>query len=268
LSDALRSGERLADVTQRLRVAGSVFAEDEAQLLLDSVPDAELEAAVRRRTAGEPLEYILGWAEFCGLRIRVVPGVFVPRRRTEFLVQRAADLLTPHRHPLAIDICCGSGAIGAALAERTPSVSLFATDIDPRAVACARENIGDRGRVVTGDLFGGLPGVLRGRVDLIVANAPYVPTAEIALMPREARLHETRATFDGGADGLDLQRRISATAPGWLADGGHLLIETSERQAERTADIVARAGLEARIDFADDDGTTIVTGQATRPDRG
>lgn len=217
---------------------------------------------------GEPLEYILGWAEFCGLRIRVAPGVFVPRRRTEFLVQRAAELLRPHRHPLAVDVCCGTGAIGTTLAERTPALSLFATDIDPRAAECARENLRGRGTVVIGDLFDSLPADLRGRVDLIVANAPYVPTAEIALMPREARLHETRATLDGGDDGLDLHRRISAAAPGWLATGGYLLIETSERQAERTADIVANAGLKARIERADDLDATIVSGTATQPNRG
>jgi release factor glutamine methyltransferase len=251
----------VADLTARLRTAGSVFAEDEARLLLDSADTAaELEAAVRRRITGEPLEYILGWAQFCGLQIRVTPGVFVPRRRTEFLVQCAADLLTPHRHPLAVDVCCGSGAIGAALLERTPALSLYATDIDPRAAGCARENLGVHGMVATGDLFDPLPTDLRGRVDVIVANAPYVPTAEISLMPREARLHETRATLDGGSDGLDLHRRISADAPGWLAAGGQLLTETSERQAERTAAILASAGFEVQVEHSVEFDATIVTG--------
>ena len=215
---------------------------------------------VRRRIAGEPLEYILGWAEFCGLRIRVRPGVFVPRRRTEFLVTRAAHLATQHRHPLLLDMCCGSGAIGTALATRLRDVQLYATDIDPTAVDCARENVGPRGTVTLGDLFAPLPADLHGRVDLIVANAPYVPTAEIALMPREARLHETRATLDGGGDGLNLHRRISAEAPAWLALGGSLLIETSERQAARTADIMVQADLVSSIERSDEFDATVVVG--------
>lgn len=248
-------------IADRLRNTGSVFAEDEARLLLEATTNlAELEMLVRRRVAGEPLEYILGWAEFCGVRIRVRPGVFVPRRRTEFLVARAADLATARRHPLLLDMCCGSGAIGTALAARIPDLQLHATDIDPTAVGCARENLGERGTVTLGDLFAPLPAELRGNVDVIVANAPYVPTTEISLMPREARLHENRATLDGGGDGLDLHRRISAEAPAWLSPGGSLLIETSEHQAERTADIMGKTGLVTRIECSAEFDATVVIG--------
>jgi release factor glutamine methyltransferase len=259
LSGSVTTGGAIDAIADRLRSAGSVYAEDETRLLVEAAHDAaDLDDLVRRRVDGEPLEYIVGWAEFCGLRIRVQPGVFVPRRRTEFLVQRAADLATRRRHPLVIDLCCGSGAIGAALATRVHDIELYATDIDATAVACARDNLHGRGTVTVGDLFAPVPANLCGRVDVVVANAPYVPTAEIRLMPREARLHETLATLDGGSDGLDLHRRISAQAPEWLTPGGHLLIESSEHQAERTAEMVTNAGLDARIERSED--ATIVIG--------
>lgn len=253
------SGVPLDELIARLRAAGCVFAEDEAALLLDAATDAPgLNALVARRTAGEPLEYILGWAEFCGLRIRVEPGVFVPRRRTAFLVERAIALGADWEHPVVVDLCCGSGAIGAALSDRLPLVDVIATDIDPVAVRCARTNL--PGQVLLGDLYDALPDSLHGGVDLIVANAPYVPTGRIDTMPREARLHETLATLDGGHDGLDLHRRIADGASAWLNARGSLLIETSEDQADRTADIVGRAGLCAIVAHSEEFDATIVTG--------
>jgi release factor glutamine methyltransferase len=250
-------------VVDRLRAAGCVFAEDEAALLMAAADSpAELAALVGRRVAGTPLELVLGWAEFCGLRIAVAPGVFVPRRRTEFLVEQAAALAPPH--PVVVDLCCGTGAVGVALAARLPGVQLYATDIDPDAVRCARRNVpAGIGQVLAGDLDAPLPAPLRGRVDVLVANAPYVPTGAIATMPPEARDHEARAALDGGADGLDVQRRVAAAAPRWLAPGGALLIETSERQAPGTAAAVTAAGLEARVARSEElDGTVVV---GTRP---
>lgn len=247
------------DPAARLRAAGCVFAEEEAELLLEAAPDAVgLDALVARRTAGEPLEYILGWAEFCGLRVRVEPRVFVPRRRTEFLVVLAAALAAEAEHPIVVDLCCGSGAIGAALSDRVRSIDLYAADIDPDAVRCARTNI--PGQAFGGDLYDALPRGLRGVVDLIVANAPYVPTGYIDTMPREARLHEALATLDGGRDGLDLHRRIAQEASAWLRPGGRVLIETSEGQAGRTAEIIARAGLHATVEHSDAFDATVVTG--------
>lgn len=236
-----------------------MFAEDEAGLLLEGATDAAvLETLVARRTAGEPLEYILGWAEFCGLRIRVIPGVFVPRRRTAFLVELATALAADREHPVVLDLCCGSGAIGAALTDRLPAIDLYAADIDPVAVRCARTNV--RGRVSEGDLYEAVPDFLRGRVDLIVVNAPYVPSGHIDTMPREARLHEARATLDGGRDGLDFHRRVAAEASVWLRQGGHLLIEASEDQADRTARIVAGGGLDPVVAHSDEFDATVVTG--------
>jgi release factor glutamine methyltransferase len=249
-----------ADVVERLRTAGCVFAEEEAALLVAAAGSpAELAGLLDRRTAGEPLEHLLGWAEFCGLRISVRPGVFVPRRRTEFLVRRAAGLVRPGS--VVLDLCCGSGAVGAALLAREPRLALSAVDIDPAAVACARENLSARGGLVyTGDLFAPLPRALLGRVDMIVANAPYVPTAAIERMPREARLHETRIALNGGPDGLAVQRRLIADAPPWLAPGGHLLVETSAGQAEETAALVAQRGLTAGVARSTALDATVVMG--------
>jgi release factor glutamine methyltransferase len=193
-------------VVARLRAAGCVYAEEEAALLLaEAAGPEQLAALVSRRIVGEPLEQVLGWAEFCGLRIAVDPGVFVPRRRTEFLVDRAVAL-APDR-PVVVDLCCGSGALGAAVAAARPGAELHAVDIDPAAVGCARRNVGPAGgRVHQGDLYTPLPAALRERVDVLLANVPYVPSGEIPLMPAEARLHEARLALDGGADGLDLLR--------------------------------------------------------------
>ena len=218
-------------VVARLRAAGCVFAEDEARLLSEAAHDQpELEAMVGKRVAGLPMEHIVGWAEFCGLRVAMDQGVFVPRRRTEFLISQAAAL-TP-AGAVAADLCCGSGAMGLALAAAADVSELHAADIDEVAVRCARRNLEPAGGVVyAGDLFGALPERLRGRIDTLIANVPYVPSGEIALLPAEARLHEARVALDGGGDGLDVLRRVVAGAPQWLAPGGHLLIETSERQA-------------------------------------
>ncbi|NYE93927.1 release factor glutamine methyltransferase [Psychromicrobium silvestre] len=256
-----------AQITDRLRAAGCVFAEEEADLLLSTSQDlAELEELVRRRAEGFPLEYLLGWAEFCGLRIAVTPGVFVPRRRTEFLAAQAIELAQRAETAVLLDLCCGAGAVAAAVAAALPGVELYAADIDPEAVGCARRNLSDPGngtvtRVFEGDLFAPLPDSLAGRINVIAVNAPYVPTEEIALMPPEARLYEARAALDGGTDGLQVQRRIAAEASRWLAPEGHLLIETSERQAPQTAEIFAARGLKPQILESEEFYATVVIGK-------
>jgi release factor glutamine methyltransferase len=254
----------LGDVTARLRAAGCVFAEDEARLLLAAAATpAELAALVARRVGGEPLEQVLGWAEFGGLRIAVEPGVFVPRRRTELLVREAVAAAAAGR-PVVVDLCCGTGAVGVAVARALGDAELHAADLDPAAVRCARRNLAPLGGAVhRGDLYAALPAGLRGRVDLLLANAPYVPTAAVALMPPEARDHEPRRALDGGADGLDVQRRVIAGAPAWLAPDGVLLVETSAGQAAGTADAMAAAGLAARtVRDADLDATVVVAMRA------
>jgi release factor glutamine methyltransferase len=241
----------------RLRAAGCVFAEDEARMLVETASSAvELERMVASRIGGEPLEAVLGWVAFDGLRLAVEPGVFVPRRRTELLVRCAADLGLAGS--TVVDLCCGLGAVGAALLAREPRIDLYAADIDPAAVRNARRNL-DPARVFEGDLYAPLPGRLRERVDVIVANAPYVPTDAIATMPREARLFEAFVALDGGSDGLDLHRRIAAAATEWLAPAGRLLIESSARQAPLTAALLERAGLAAHVVHDDElDGTVVI----------
>jgi release factor glutamine methyltransferase len=248
-------------ITARLRAAGSVFAEEEAGLLLAApVSPLELAAMVERRVAGFPLEHILGWVEFCGLRVAVGPGVFVPRRRTELLAREAIARTAPGA--VVLDLCCGSGALGAAVAAAVDGVELYASDIEPAAVECARRNLGSA-RVVEGDLFEALPSAIRGRIDVLLCNTPYVPSGEIRMLPPEARDHEPLVTLDGGADGLDVQRRVAAEAMTWLAPGGHVLVEASEDQAPETAAVFARNGLIARIVHSDEYFATVVIG--TRP---
>ncbi|HEY3958752.1 MAG TPA: putative protein N(5)-glutamine methyltransferase [Streptosporangiaceae bacterium] len=256
------------DIVARLRAAGCVFAEDEARLLTAAArTPADLAAMVDRRAAGLPLEQVLGWAEFCGLRITVAPGVFVPRRRTEFLARQAIALARRDARPgvpVIVDLCCGSGAVGAALAAALGPVELHAADIDPAAVRCARANVATAGgHVYQGDLYAPLPAALRGRVRILVANVPYVPSAEVGLLPAEARIHEPRAALDGGADGLDVLRRVTTAAPRWLAAGGHLLVEASQRQAVQAAAELTRAGLAARVDVSAEFRTAVVTGTRT-----
>lgn len=256
-----------AYITHELRLAGCVFAEAEAELIIATAHTRQaLYAMVQQRVSGLPLEHILGSAEFCGLQVGVTHGVFVPRRRTEWLVHEAAQCA--HRDSVVVDLCCGCGAIGAALVATLGSVrELHAVDLDATAVACARHNLEavPFATVHLGDLFAALPERLRGHVDVVVANAPYVPTAEIDLLPPEARLHEPRAALDGGPDGLDVHRRVIADSVGWLAPGGHVLVETSRTQADRAVELFVRAGLAPDVSLRDESSATVVSGTLGDP---
>ncbi|MEU8932281.1 putative protein N(5)-glutamine methyltransferase [Streptomyces sp. NPDC048409] len=249
-----------AAVVSALRAAGCVFAEDEADLILATArTPGELAGMVDRRSAGQPLEHVLGWAGFHGLRVLVEPGVFVPRRRTEFLVDQA--LAQAPDATVVVDLCCGSGAVGAALAAALGNAELHAADIEPAAVDCARRNLAPYGgNAHLGDLFDALPAALRGRVGILAANVPYVPSGEVALLPAEARDHEPLAALDGGGDGLDVLRRVAAGAPEWLAPGGCVLVETSERQADAAVRAFAAAGLTARLAVSEELYANVVIG--------
>ncbi len=254
-----------AVVVARLRRAGCVFAEDEAALLLEAARSGgELESLLARRVAGEPLEHVLGWVEFCGLRVPIAPGVFIPRQRTAFLVETAAALTAPGA--TVVDLCCGCGAIALALRERVPGLDLYACDLDPVAVRCASESLGAHAAVFAGDLFDALPGRIRGRIDTIAANVPYVPTSALPLMPVESREHEDRIALYGGEDGLDLLRRVAAGARTWLRPGGVVVSEVGRDQASAAVAALAVAGLAGRWVRSREHETTLVVG--TRPPLG
>jgi release factor glutamine methyltransferase len=242
------------EIVLRLRAAGCVFAEDEAMLLVETATgDEELERMIALRVSGIPLEHVLGWVEFAGRRYRIGPGVFVPRPRTEFLVAAAARIAEPGG--VVLDLCCGSGAVGAALVAAIGASELHSSDADPVAVECARHNVPN---VYLGDLYEPLPDRLKGHVDTLVVIAPYVPTDAIALLPHEARDFEPLATLDGGLDGLDILRRILNEARDWLAPGGILTTEVSAHQVPALMALVAGAGLEPSVMRDEDDDATVV----------
>ncbi|WP_087508941.1 putative protein N(5)-glutamine methyltransferase [Cellulomonas iranensis] len=243
----------------RLRAAGCVFAEDEAALLTGAATGDDLERLVARRVAGEPLETVLGWVAFGGLRLHVGPGVFVPRRRTELLARTAVALArAAGPAPVVVEACCGVAPVSSVVARDVPGAVLHAADLDPVAVGWAARNLAGRGAAWTGDLLDPVPADLRGRVAVLVANAPYVPHDAVATMPPEAREHEPHVALDGGPDGVDVQRRLLAAAPAWVRPGGHVLVETSRAQAALTR-AACPPGWPVEVLRSDDvDGTVVV----------
>jgi release factor glutamine methyltransferase len=275
------------ELVARLRAAGCVFAEDEASILTEAADGdaARLEELVAARVGGLPLEHLVGWAELDGRRWRVAPGVFVPRQRSELLVREAAARAVAGADAgtvLLVDLCCGCGALGGAVAARLLAtghdVEIHAADVDPVAVTCAHDNLkaladdggpaagGLAAHTYTGDLADPLPAEVWGRVDVLVANAPYVPTAAISMMPPEAREHEPHAALDGGDDGLEILRRVIDLAPKLLRPGGYLLIETSEGQVGAAVGHMSAAGLAPTVLSDEELGATALT--ATLPRRG
>lgn len=251
-------------VVARLRAAGCVWAEDEAALLEEEAGTAaDLEVLLARRVAGEPLETVLGWAGFLGRRLVVARGVFVPRRRTELLArttlaQVAARSGTPRPGRLVVvEMCCGVAPVAACL--EALAVEVHAADTSAVALECAARNV-PTAALHAGDLYAALPEGLRGRVDVLAANAPYVPSDRIATMPPEARDHEPAVALDGGRDGADLHRRLAAGAADWLAPGGVLIIETSAAQAHLTTGAMAAVGLATEVRVDDEVGGCVALG--------
>lgn len=247
-----------------LRAAGCVFAEEEAQMMIsEAKSETELASMIEKRNNGVPLEQILGWAEFCGHRVAIEPEVFIPRYKTEFLVSQAIALCKPDS--IVLDLCCGSGALGLAIISSMPTIQLFASDVDPVAVHCARQNLAPYGATVfEGDLFDPIPQNLKGKINILLANAPYVPTQAIDLMPREARLYESRVSLDGGMDGLDIHRRIAASATEWLTPGGYLLIETGKGQSSIARNFLNTYGMNSWIAYSEDHDATVVIGTKSK----
>ncbi len=251
--------EQQDPLVSRLRAAGCVFAEDEArQLRHAGLTPGELEAVVARRVAGEPLEHLLGQVFFAGLTLRVAPGVFVPRRRTETLAHEAARLLAAG--DVMVELCCGCGPVAAVVAAGVPGVEVHACDLDPVALRCARANLPAQARVHAGDLYAALPATLRHRVRVIAANAPYVPTSALPLMPPEARRYEPRAALDGGPQGTSVLGRVVAGAGEWLARDGLLLVESGREQAPVVSAFMERRDLTVRTVHDDVRGATVVIG--------
>lgn len=266
-SDCHRLRMRVDVAASRLAGAGCVYAAEEASLLAEAActPD-HLDAMVARRAAGVPLEHVLGWTDFCGIRLAVDDGVFVPRPRSGFVVEEAASLARClsgfDRTAILVDLCCGVGAIGAAVATEVPSIELHAADLDPRAVACAERNLRALGgRVHQGDLFSALPRRLRRLVDVVVTSPPYVPTSELRLLPAEARDFESPAALDGGDDGLALVRRIARDARHWLSSQGCLAVEVGESQVEAATDLLEGLGYPTRAVTSPVYGSAVVVGR-------
>lgn len=220
---------------------------------------------VKRRAAGEPLQAILGETEFYSRTFKVEPGVFIPRPETERLVETAAELLAPgdrnHIAPVAVEVGCGSGIVAVSLALEVPRLELWATDVDPAAVALTRRNARTHGvdgrlTVLQGSRFAPLPEHLKGGVDLLVSNPPYVRTEEIDDLAPEVAEHDPRTALDGGSDGLDFYRALAAGLATWLRPGGWVAVEIGHDQATAVGEAFTAAGTgEPRVvrDYADRD---------------
>ena len=199
-----------------------------------------------RRCAGEPLQYVTGVAGFRHLELSVGPGVMVPRPETESVARKAMEVLPAGG--LAVDVGTGSGAIALSIAQERPDAAVIATDSSLEAALWARRNIDSLAlpvRLVVCDLFSALSSALRGRVQLIVANPPYVSTREARSLPPEVVEHEPHASLFAGADGAEVLRRLVAESPDWLAPGGWVVAEIGMSQG-----VLTRALLEDR-GFAD-----------------
>jgi release factor glutamine methyltransferase len=234
------------------RLLGAVLGIDELALYLepqrsvDAEATARFHAIVERRATHEPVQHLLGYEEFRGLRIGVTPDVLIPRPETEGLVERALELLADRAGAIVADIGTGSGAIACALASARPDLEVLAVDRSLGALSVASENVRGLGlaarvRLVAGDLFGPL-GSLGGSLDMIVANPPYLPSGIIPTLPVEVERFEPHLALDGGPDGLRVLRRLVAQAPRFLRPGTWLLMEIGEEQAGPLASLMAAEG--------------------------
>jgi release factor glutamine methyltransferase len=247
----------MVELKERMRVlhllaeGGCVAPGAEADVLLRASSEGAgtIEELLSRRLRGEPLAWITGSVRFCGVRVRVDPGVFVPRPHTQALARRAVKLLPPVG--IAVDLCTGSGAVAAVLGSAHPRAAVVATDVDPAAVACARRN---GVHALVGDLDEPLSPSLRERVDVLTAVAPYVPTEELHLLPRDVLASEPRRALDGGLRGTTVLVRAAEAAARWLRPGGRVLLELGGDQAAEVTTTLAGVGLSEIRVHRDGDG--------------
>ena len=244
------TNEERMRVVSALAEGGCVAPGAEADELLRASSDGvgSIDELIARRLGGEPLAWITGSVRFCGVRVRVDPGVFVPRPHTQALARRATSLLPDGG--IAVDLCTGSGAVAAVLGS-APEATVVATDLDPLAVACAGRN---GVRALVGDLDEPLPPSLRGRVDVMTAVVPYVPTKELAFLPRDVLANEPRSALDGGPRGTTLLVRATEAAARWLRPGGSVLLELGGDQAGEVTAAFEKVGLSGIRVHRDDDG--------------
>jgi release factor glutamine methyltransferase len=236
-------------VAGRLRSAGCIAPEEEAEEIIAAAGDDDqaLATCVERRAAGEPLAWVTGSCEFCGHRVHVDAGVYVPRPQSEELARRAGAILAPlGPRARAADLCTGAGPVAVHLRAATQA-GVVAVDTDPRAVACARRNgviavLADLGRPLAGGAF-----------DVVTAVAPYVPTDDMRFLPADSRLFEPRASLDGGPDGLRLVRRVLTDAGRLLRAGGWALVEVGGDQDEVLAPLLAEHGFDRVVTWHDED---------------
>jgi release factor glutamine methyltransferase len=242
---------RARKVQTALRQAGCVAAEEETVELLAAAggDDAVLEELVARRCAGEPLAWVVGEVRFCGERVLVQRGVYVPRQQTEALARAALGALP--EGGVAVDLCTGAGALAVVLARGRLSARVVATDIDPAAVRCARAN---GVAAAECDMAAGLAPELTGTADVVTAVVPYVPTDALRFLPRDAVDHEPRHALHGGPDGTDQLVRAVAAAAALLRGGGALFLELGGDQADLLAPVLAGHGFDPADVLLDDDG--------------
>ena len=233
---------KLEWAAKKLAAGGFLAPQAEAEQLLTAAAEANgsIDKLLARRLRGEPLAWITGSVYFCGLTVRVAPGLCVPRPHTEELARRAVDLL-PSRG-VALDLCTGSGAVALVLQTNRPQATVIGTDIDPVAVECAHDNGVE---TLLGDLDEPVPTELEGRVDVMTAIVPYVPTEELYLLPRDVLSYEPRSAIDGGTRGTDLLLRVVRAAPRWLGSDGRVLLELGGDQANEVASALDDVGLTA-----------------------
>ncbi len=211
---------------------------------LDDEHRATMRELVKRRANHEPVAYLVGFREFFGLEFAVQKGVLIPRPDTETLVVKGLELASVMTGPRVLDLCTGSGCVAVAMAKNAPQATFTAVEIDPAVREVAQKNIekhnlGDRVDLLLGDLFEPVAG---RQFEIIVSNPPYVPDAEIATLDPDVRLHEPELALRGGADGLDIVRRIIGQAANFLTPGGVILLEISGEQAETVVRLFASAG--------------------------